>query len=383
MHSGIAFVDRSLCNVSAISGSLRQKIFGPGGSLCYPPCQRVESNSKGGIVKKQSILFVLAATLAAFAAACNEAEEVSKAVSVKLDPALSSKEMNLLRADVASMTAWTLTADSSPANVGTAASWYGQVFNGNGSLDAVRNMDERVNYVLPESVKLEDRLGVAEDPLTDAVTVASNIGTILFFVQKSNPDKKLYFKIGNAKVGLDSSRVGIIRLGPGYTMEKLKDGTPLTAVFRTATLVHEGRHSDCTGGLKASDLELLKLGQIPVNKNCGHLHVKCPPGHDLAGYYACDGHPWGAYAVGAVYNAKLARACANCSELEKQQALLFAADSLSRVLSMEDLLAGKQGAPDMTSLDDVTRAQILDEVRAFRAERALDVENVGAQIDAE
>jgi hypothetical protein len=78
--------------------------------------------------------------------------------------------------------------------------------------------------------------------------------------------------------------------------------------YRQAILVHEARHSDCTGGISQTDLQTLRDAQnddvtnaLVAHMHCGHLHVKCPAGHEYAGLQACDNEAWGAYTVGEMY----------------------------------------------------------------------------------
>src|SRR5262249_4759019 len=146
------------------------------------------------------------------------------------------------------------------------------------------------------------------------------------------------FRVGEEKVALNSSRVGIIQLGVGYT-QKVGQGSEQryarTEVERVSTLVHEARHSDCTGGLWKSDLERFRKGDMPTHRECGHLHINCPPDHALAGLPACDGAPWGAYAIGGLYSAGVFKTCKNCDEKTKALAKADALDQLSRVQGLE------------------------------------------------
>ena len=162
-------------------------------------------------------------------------------------------------------------------------------------------------------------------------------------VKEASAPQQIGFRFGDRVLELDSSHVGIIQLGAGYK-EKFAP-----SIVRQSTLIHEARHSDCTGGIKRSVLDDLLKGIFPENSSCGHLHVKCPAGHDYAGYMACDKGAWGAYAVEAVYGSVISKTCTNCSETEKQIALISALDSVSRVLVLDDMLAGRLGPPDMTS----------------------------------
>ena len=167
-------------------------------------------------------------------------------------------------------------------------------------------------------------------------------------------------------ISLDASRVGIIKLGDVYSEMRVDVRAPslkqpnafkptsfispvMKRVVRQSILVHEARHSDCTGGITAAEIEsFLKKGVI-LNSQCGQLHVMCPKGHDLEGFPACDGAAWGAYAIGGIFSATIAKTCSNCTEDEKQAAYADAVESYSRVLVIEDMINGKAGKPDMSS----------------------------------
>jgi hypothetical protein len=140
----------------------------------------------------------------------------------------------------------------------------------------------------------------------------------------------------------------VIRLGEGYT--KINFLVPLIPAFeRIFTMVHEARHSDCTGGLPTSDVLRVRNNQQPLQRNCGHMHSVCPTGHPLAGYFACDDLPWGAYAVHGVFASTVASQCTNCSNKEKAVSRAAAAEAFSRIEYLDDMLGGQWGDPDMSS----------------------------------
>jgi hypothetical protein len=86
---------------------------------------------------------------------------------------------------------------------------------------------------------------------------------------------------------------------------------------------------------------------------CTHAHVPCPKGHPLEGQLACDAHPWGAYSAGFIFAKNVYRACANCTEQQKQDALASATDDYTRLLPAvrEFLRNPTPPAPDMSSYD--------------------------------
>lgn len=220
---------------------------------------------------------------------------------------------------------------------------FSQVFNGTQSPAVKEFVDTRINYVLSSTTDIESRISVS-GPLSlfNAETVATNIGMALWYQAKVLEPANLEFEINNTSLPVDSGRVGIIQIGNIFPR--------LSTIEQISTIVHEARHSDCTGGILRSDIERLRNGQVPENKKCGHVHVICPPGHPLEGEFACDSHPWGAYAVGFLYAGTIALACDGCSEAEKTVAEAVSIDSSTRLLyDVNDLLDGRLGEPDMTN----------------------------------
>jgi hypothetical protein len=308
---------------------------------------------------------ILPLAVFAFATAgCDNLEKVDHKMNFKLDPALSQANKDLLRSDVAALENYNIQAES--------GSYFAKSFGGTSGANVLQYMDDRVNYIVPELDDLSSRIKLgwfslpsdgsnsSSDPTASdkrAVTMALNIGFALWMANEANPlPINLNFQIGGTSVPLTSPRVGIVELGQGYTMAQTPRGTKITPVIRTTTLVHEARHSDCTGGLGENDLAELKAGQIPDDHECGHMHVNCPAGHPLSGLPACDDLPWGAYSIEGVFAASLGANCANCTEDEKQQALAAAADAFSRVTVIDGMLDGKAGDPDMSSTDKIRKS---------------------------
>jgi hypothetical protein len=279
-------------------------------------------------------------------AAIHEAE-VSAKIDIKMDSALTLEERQLLISDLYQTMQYQLAV--------APTSYYAKAFGGADADAAIHYLSERVHYVLPQSVDLGSRLtlassslGAQEQQASQIYTMAINVGTALWFEALAQAPVQLGFQVADSVVPLDSPRVGIIQLGQGYTLKKDgKDAFP--QLVRVATLIHEARHSDCTGGMVRSDLDLIKQGDLPENRSCGHLHVRCPEGHEYEGAYACDGDAWGAYSIEGLFAAGLVKNCTNCSTADQNVALVIFADSMSRVIPVDDMLAGKLGDPDMTS----------------------------------
>ena len=295
----------------------------------------------------------LAAFIAIGASGCRKEAEILKGFQAKLDPNLSQQEKAALVSDATRLTELEF-------NQGTGG-LFAQTFPGESpTLGILKYLDERVSYIFSSSADLDSLLKIGprfqalkpeskpEDSLEDsrALLMAINVGMGAWLIHESmGPDQGLYFKFEGRKVPISNSRVGLIQLGGGYVAERVNP------IDRMETLVHEGRHSDCTGGMTQLDVLRLKVGMLPENPSCGHTHAICPDGHPLAGLPACDLHPWGAYTIGAMFSVTLSGRCTNCSEAEKMSAELSAYDSLSRVEPnvLDASLKGVFGPPDMSS----------------------------------
>lgn len=276
---------------------------------------------------------------------------LSDRMNMTMDPALTSDERSLLVSDLNKALDFQVKVNPT--------SFYGKAFGAGDSSGVIQYLSDRVHYLIPESADLESRLSIphASSSSTNApsptsagglYTMATNVGTVLWFEALAAAPSELDFTLGDMRIPLTSSRVGIVQIGEGYTLQK-NGQYAFPQIVRIATLVHEARHSDCTGGISRSDLQKLQNGDIPENHSCGHLHVRCPAGHDYEGAFACDGEAWGAYSIQALYAAALVKNCSNCTAEEQNQALMIFSDSLNRVIPAEAMLAGKLGAPDMSS----------------------------------
>jgi hypothetical protein len=194
----------------------------------------------------------------------------------------------------------------------------------------------------------------AHGPADDdgVIEVAANVGTLLWYLGLTN-STSVTATIANKVIPVTSSRVGIMHLGDGYVKAlQLSDGTimKIPLAYRQATLVHEARHSDCTGGLTQADVTALtgytSYTQTAQNfkLECGHLHSICVGG-DYDGVSACDDRDWGAYAVGTVFLESVMSTYSG-SELEVLQADY--ADLLTRFQNDYDQMKTAAN-PDMTS----------------------------------
>ncbi len=189
------------------------------------------------------------------------------------------------------------------------------------------------------------------------VTGAANIGTGLWFAGAVDKVDVVIINKGK-EIPVTSPRVGFMALGEGYVASvKNKSGQTivLPAEYRQSILMHEARHSDCPGGVSQADLDVVRkatsaqiFNDTYARRTCGHLHVRCPTGHPFAGLAACDDVAWGAYSVGALYGAAVVGSLSGNDKAILESVLL---DFWGRNVGItkEDILAGKQGEPDMSS----------------------------------
>lgn len=197
------------------------------------------------------------------------------------------------------------------------------------------------------------------------MTVAKNIGTALYLAALAG-EVPVRLSIGGTEYPLDSSRVGIVMMGPGYLRKiKARDEynrevlVDLPYEVRLATLVHEARHSDCNAEITSEDLKTL-MG-TPENfehnyrpRSCGHLHSRCAKDHPLPEYrdqIACDDQPWGSYMTGSLF-LRVARESYSQGSLDRAIVDAYLADSAARLRQpFVEQVAGKWGAPDPRQID--------------------------------
>ena len=294
-------------------------------------------------------IFFLLIGSSVFFAGCGEKKDefappvLAPAVSLKnlgfdieLDPALAPVDQTRLAKDVSRIKSIQLG--------GTISTPFQQVFGGTQSSDVVRFINERVHYIIPQSVDAFKRLRRKPAATSShATVVALNMGTQLWLGALAAAEPAVQFQFADRWVDVTSSRVGIIQLGPGY-------GDKLANFVRMGTLIHEARHSDCTGGITRDEIAMLSRPGGSSPATCGHEHVLCPDDmKELVNKAACDDRPWGAYAVGWIYNLEVALNCVNCSASELQIAKVAALDSRSRLLDITGMTSPDSPVPDMTS----------------------------------
>lgn len=235
---------------------------------------------------------------------------------------------------------------------------FSKIFGGTSGKNVEAYIQARVKHVFNQqdmkNLKLSpdvgDPMGWKEEvPAADPnqpQTVAQNDGTALWVMSRV-AGVPVSVIAGNQVIPVDSTRVGIISLGNSYQsaidieVEGKKHNIKFPPEYRISTVVHEARHSDCTGGFPEAYVQILQtvesmddfLQVAGIEQlQCGHMHITCPNGHDYAGYPACDNELWGSYGVGAVYTLAAEK---NYTEdtLDKRIMEMAHMDEMSRLLN--------------------------------------------------
>lgn len=223
--------------------------------------------------------------------------------------------------------------------------WFEKIFGGSDSASVLRFIDERIDYLVDGSYDFAKR-GMA-DPL------ALNFGAELFLAHLYRGGRVPWLKIGDERVYVKDSRVGIVELYDSFFA--MGEDQESRYFHQVLTLVHESRHSDCPGGLTKVELTKFVEQDAWTNFQCTHPHVKCPLGHRGAGRQRCDQGGWGAHAVAAVFADRVAH-CANCSSQLVQNAMRASTSSARMILDRQKLFSGKMGAPRLDH-DPVMRGE--------------------------
>jgi hypothetical protein len=272
------------------------------------------------------------------------AEQVDPQLQISLDASLTEKEREYLREDLKFTQSLKFKAGSSA---------YADVaFGSNSGSGILAYLDERIGHILGPEATIDSRFSYTANTSADeskAVTIATNIGMAVW-LETIAQRRNISFFTNNSAIAVNDPRIGIIKLGRAYSVFDEASGRPLNTVARTSVLVHEARHSDCTGGLSNSDFLNLAAGELPENRSCGHLHTICKSG-DYKGLAACDGREWGAYALGWLFAQQLSQNCESCNEAMKQTAMAVSIDSLSRIPTelAREMRSGTLPPPDMSS----------------------------------
>lgn len=105
----------------------------------------------------------------------------------------------------------------------------------------------------------------------------------------------------------------------------------LPQIARVAILFHEARHSE-----KSYDYWPHRKCPKPYIGEDGREVKSTMTGLPLAGEYACDSTPYGAYGVSVIMLKNIARACRTCNEKVLNDAAFYAIDQLKRMTRKTD-----------------------------------------------
>lgn len=275
--------------------------------------------------------------------------DLPEKMSLEFDGSVTNELKSLVVKDIGDIQSYKINAKPN--------SIFSKVFGGTDAKAVLTYIDDRLNYMisfdqdLDKLIEQTDATARVRDEKEDSKTpsramiLGVNPSFPVWLMEivtqaQSKGKKHAELRINGTLRPIESSYVGVFQLGDSYNK--------VPSVVRTGTIVHEARHSDCTGGLYIEDAVAMLKGKTPKSHSCGNLHVNCPKGHSYEGLPACDGQPWGAYAVGAIYASAVASSD-GLSEEEIQQAKAEALDSFSRVLNLKDMMDGKLGSPDMVN----------------------------------
>lgn len=251
---------------------------------------------------------------------------------------------------------------------------FSKIFGGTSGRDVTRYLDERLKYYFDEGdlvgwqfdsrpvytswKKMTEAKNEEEKKSASQAQVgASNIGTALF-MQGAVDGAPMTIKKGDSTIVFDTSRVGMMLVGPGYLSRVEVRGKrySIPAAYRQGILVHEARHSDCSVSTSKDDFSVARAASnynefLRAFKKieCGHAHAICPSGHDFAGLPACDRQPWGPYSIEAIFLA--ARVRDATSEIDQRILESEATSALSRLLFDKDAMKnGEMGEPQMKQI---------------------------------
>jgi hypothetical protein len=214
---------------------------------------------------------------------------------------------------------------------------FSDIFGGNQSSNVVSYLKQRVHYVISNSTPSFSRLENAASSLNDGV-LASNSSVFYWYIDEySLPQGGARYVINGVPQEINSSRIGVIQLGDIFA--------PQSAAVQAITLVHEARHSDCPNGALRSDIVNFAQSSgsaVPKNLTCGQLHSGLG-----------DGFAWGAYAADFIYSLAIYNTCTNCTETEKQQALINANEVQQRAFDIVGTVKGNYGPPNMGNSTEI------------------------------
>lgn len=205
----------------------------------------------------------------------------------------------------------------------TEGSHFDKLFAGTSAAATMKFLNERVHYVVPSNVSFKLTFGAdtREIPGGKGGVVAANLGMAFWMIDTKFGGKEAGIKyfVGSTPINPTAPANGFVHLGESFVKFDI--------IQRMSTMIHEARHSDC---------------EALTSEVCGLPHAKCPTGHAYADMNACEDKAVGPYFTEAVYEQALQQSCKNCSETEMQVALIAAAESLTRVLNLKEIMDSKE-----------------------------------------
>lgn len=164
--------------------------------------------------------------------------------------------------------------------------------------------------------------------------IMSNVGAELYLLGKLDNILK-GIKLDNKSVFAPSPRVGILQVGEGHFLERLLINKNLNSeankIKRLGTIIHEARHSD------------------GHSEHIGFIHNKCPEGHSLGGFAACEASSNGPYSLEAVAMKTFLLNCRTCSVEDKTKIQTAIADAFGRVIVRSHVKTEAQLRQEMAS----------------------------------
>lgn len=289
----------------------------------------------------------------------------------------AKNQMALAKADIAALARAPVEGAIEVDALGGAL--YTKVFGGVDPTNLTLFFNERVHHLVDldrtrirvkGSLDKDDWLNDPVDPDATPAPDKSNrvagvnISTVYWLLALVNGAEVTFVDQDRHFIPVESSRTGVIGLGPAYVeAERNRKGESfqIPVSIRHSILLHEARHSDCTGGIDEDQLEKLRSAKSAAEVEesimaCGHRHTKCKSG-EFEGLPACDGEYFGAYSVSAIF--LLAECYAmkknSTDRIEFENMKMQVIDQFSRLDLVQDaeaFLSGKLNVvPDMTSSD--------------------------------
>lgn len=243
---------------------------------------------------------------------------------------------------------------------------FADLFGGTSNADVRRYFSENISHIVyPGSYdyfpKSQIYISWTRMPVSrpGSLPYTSNIGTAMW-IQGLLDNTPRFISVDGSTFAINSHSSNIIQVSDQYTeFSYLEDGREIDfpASYRLAALAHEGRHSQCTGGISESVLQGMRtansypefLARFP-DFECGHFHSICDDEvKGMAGAPACDPRPFAAYSVSWIY-AEATAVDPTKSERERHMMKMVALDSKRRIrkADVQIMLADHKIKPDMS-----------------------------------